>query len=116
MTSTQIRKPSVLLFMLAVGVVPTVGPLGVLKPAWTAHAAGSDDSFLAALKGKGINYESPETAIKSGHLVCEKLDSGEAPEQVANDIISKGKLDSYHAGFFVGVSIRAYCPNYAQQQ
>ena len=52
--------------------------------------------------------------MKSGHLVCDKLDGGEAPEQVANDIVQGGKLDSYHAGFFVGVSIRAYCPKYAQ--
>ncbi len=115
MTSTQMRKPSVLLFLLTVGVVPAAGLLGVLNLAPSAHAVGGDDSFLAAIKSKGINYESPDTAIKSGHLVCDKLDSGEAPEQVANDIITNGKLDSYHAGFFVGVSIRAYCPKYAQQ-
>ena len=116
MTSTQMRKPGLLLFLVTVGVVPAAGLLGVLNPAPTAHAAGGDDSFLAAIKGKGINYESPDSAIKSGHLVCDKLDGGEAPEQVANDIIQGGKLDSYHAGFFVGVSIRAYCPKYAQQQ
>jgi Protein of unknown function (DUF732) len=115
MTSTQMRKPSVLLFLLTVAVVPAAGLLGVLNLAPSAHAVGGDDSFLAAIKSKGINYESPDTAIKSGHLVCDKLDSGEAPEQVANDIIQNGKLDSYHAGFFVGVSIRAYCPKYAQQ-
>lgn len=115
MTSTQIRKPSLLRFLVTVGVLPAAGLLGVLSPAWTAHAAGSDDSFLAAIKGKGINYESPDSAIKSGHLVCDKLDGGEAPEGVANDIIQGGKLDSYHAGFFVGASIRAYCPKYAQQ-
>jgi hypothetical protein len=27
--------------------------------------------------------------------------------------LSSSTLDSYHAGYFVGVSIKAYCPKYA---
>lgn len=112
MTSTQIRKPARLLSLLAAGVVPAAGLFGVLGAAPAAQATASDDAFLAALRAKGINYESSDAAVASGHLVCKALDSGEAPEQVANDIINSSKLDSYHAGFFVGVSIKAYCPKY----
>ncbi|CQD19644.1 hypothetical protein BN000_04602 [Mycobacterium europaeum] len=112
MTRTQIRNPSLALLLSAAGVVPAVGLLGLLGPTATAHATATDDAFLAALTAKGINYESPETAIRSGHLVCQELDSGQAPEQVANDVMNNSHLDGYHAGYFVGVSIRAYCPKY----
>ncbi|MGD1173017.1 DUF732 domain-containing protein [Mycobacterium seoulense] len=115
MTRTQVRNPSLLVLLLAAGVVPAIGLLGELAAAPTAHATAADDAFLAALTAKGINYESPETAIRSGHLVCQQLESGEAPQQVANDVMSNSHLDGYHAGYFVGVSIRAYCPKYGAQ-
>jgi Protein of unknown function (DUF732) len=113
MTSTQIRKPTRLRSLLAAGIVPVAGLFGALGVAPAAQATASDDAFLAALKAKGINYESPDAAVTSGRLVCRELDSGESPEQVANDIINTSHLDSYHAGFFVGASIKAYCPKYA---
>lgn len=115
MTRTQIRNPSLLLLLMAAGVVPAAGLVGVLGATPAAHASAADDAFLAALTAKGINYESPETAIRSGHLVCQELESGEAPQQVANDVMTNSHLDGYHAGYFVGVSIRAYCPKYGAQ-
>jgi uncharacterized protein DUF732 len=113
LTSIQVRKPSRLLLLVVAGAAPMVGLLGPVGPAPTAHA--DDDAFLAALKAKNINYESPEAAINGGHLVCHELDLGATPEQVANDVINNGHLDAYHAGYFVGVSIRAFCPKYAAQ-
>ncbi len=113
MTSVDVRKPKSLLSLLATGVAPVVGLLGPLAPAHSAHADATDDAFLSALKAKGINYESPEAAINSGHTVCHDLDVGQTPEQVANDVLNSSHLDGYHAGYFVGVSIRAYCPKYA---
>ncbi len=115
MTRTQRRNPSLLLLLLAAGVAPAAGLLGALGAAPAVHATATDDAFLAALTAKGINYESPETAIRSGHLVCQELDSGIAAQQVANDVMTNGHLDGYHAGYFVGVSIRAYCPKYGAQ-
>ncbi len=112
MTSTHVRKPSALRALLATGVVPVVGLLGSLAVAPTAQADPNDDAFIAALEAKGITYESRQTAINSGHLVCHELDLGQTPEQVANDVLNSSHLDGYHAGYFVGVSIRAYCPNY----
>lgn len=113
MTTTQIRKPIGPLSLLAIGVAPVAGLLGVLAASATAHATSPDDAFLAALKAKGINYESPDAAVNSGHTVCHELDMGQSPEQVANSVLSSSTLDSYHAGYFVGVSIKAYCPKYA---
>jgi len=113
MTSTQIRKPGHLPSLLAGGVVAMVALLGLLAAAPSAHAdPNNDDAFVAALSAKGITYESRETAINSGHVVCHELDHGQTPEQVANDVLSSSHLDGYHAGYFVGVSIRAYCPKY----
>lgn len=113
MTSTQIRKPGRARSLLAIGAVPVAGLLGAMATPATAQATSADDAFLAALKAKGINFESPEAVVNSGHTVCHELDSGQTPEQVANNVLSSSSLDSYHAGYFVGVSIKAYCPKYA---
>jgi hypothetical protein len=113
MTTTQMRKPIRPLSLLATGVLPVAGLLGVLVASATAHATSADDAFLAALKAKGINYESPDAAVNSGHTVCHELEMGQSAEQVANSVLSGSTLDSYHAGYFVGVSIKAYCPKYA---
>ncbi len=115
MTSIQVRKLSALLSLLATGIAPVVGLPGPLAAIPSAHADANDDAFLAALKTKNINYESAEAAINSGHLVCHELDLGQTPEQVANDVLNSSHLDGYHAGYFVGVAIRAYCPKYAPQ-
>ncbi|MCA2243525.1 MULTISPECIES: DUF732 domain-containing protein [Mycobacterium] len=113
MTSTQMRKPGRARSLLAIGVAPVAGLLGALSTPASAHATSADEAFLAALKAKGINFESPEAVVNSGHTVCHQLDSGQTPEQVANNVLSSSSLDGYHAGYFVGVSIKAYCPKYA---
>lgn len=113
MTTTQMRKPNRLVSLLTIGIAPIAGLLGTLGTAATAHATNPDETFLAALKAKGINYESPDAAINSGHTVCHELDMGQTASQVANSVLTSSQLDSYHAGYFVGVAIKAYCPKYA---
>ena len=78
-----------------------------------ARADASDDAFLAALNGKGIHFGSPEKAFIAGHVVCDELSTGKTQNQVATTVMSNSDLDGYHAGFFVGASIRAYCPKHA---
>jgi hypothetical protein len=100
---------------LLAGPVPLVALLslvGVAAP--SAHADAIDDTFLSALKSKGINVASPQTAIIAGHEVCDELDLGRQPSDVANDVTKNSNLDGYHAGFFVGVSIAAFCPRHTQ--
>jgi hypothetical protein len=92
--------------------VALLRPLGASAP--IARADSIDDKFLAALRSQGITYQSAEAAIAAGHLVCTELDRGETPQQVAQDVMNISNLDPFHAGYFVGASIGAYCPNHAQ--
>lgn len=108
------RSPSPVRSLLA-SLVLLVALLSlVAEAAPTARADAVDDTFLSALKAKGINFASPQAAIIAGHEVCDELDLGRQPSDVANDVTKNSNLDGYHAGFFVGVSIAAFCPRHAQ--
>jgi Protein of unknown function (DUF732) len=87
-----------------------LGPFGAAVP--TARADPNDDKFITALQSQGITFQSPEAAIAAGHLVCTKLAQGETETQVAQDVINETDLDPYHAGYFVGASVGAYCPQF----
>lgn len=87
------------------------GPLGAAAP--TAHADAVDDAFTAALTSKGINFQSPQAAIIAGHEVCDEIGLGRTPVQVATDMTKNSNLDGYHAGYFVGLAMHAYCPQRA---
>lgn len=77
-----------------------------------ARADAGDDAFLGALQAKDIHYPSPAAAIAAAHEVCNELRRGVPPSQVASDVMGNSRLDGYHAGYFVGASMRAYCPQY----
>ena len=122
MRAASAHSPSRVLRVLAACVVLVVALLG--QPggaASTAHAdpADADAKFLAALTSQGITYSSPEVMIAAAHVACTELDRGETPGQVAQDVmnnkdvLTSSNLDAFHAGFFVGASIGAYCPKYA---
>jgi hypothetical protein len=91
-------------------VVAMLSVAGLESPA--AHADGTDDAFIKAVQSKGINFATPQAAIIAGHEVCDELDLGRAKSDVANDVMSSSNLDGYKAGYFVGVSVAAYCPRY----
>jgi hypothetical protein len=78
-----------------------------------AHADSVDASFLNALQSKQITFASGREAVIAGHQVCDALDGGRVSGDVANDVMQQSGLDGYHAGFFVGVSIAAFCPRHA---
>ncbi len=105
MSTTQVRSP---IFVL----VALLGLVVVASP--TAHADAVDTNFLQAISAKGINFASSQAAIVAGHKVCDELDQGRQAEDVANDVMTQSNLDGYHAGFFVGVSIAAFCPRHTQ--
>jgi hypothetical protein len=87
------------------------GAIGLAAP--IAHADTNDGKFLAAMKSEGItDHVSPQHAIEAAHAVCQKLDAGQTPTQVANDVLNSSSMPAYHAGFFVGASIKEYCPQY----
>ena len=111
----QVPSPSPLRSLLA-GLVlagALFSVVGVVAP--TAHADAVDRSnFLGALSSRGITFASGQAAIVAGHEVCNELDQGRQASDVANDVMTLTNLDGYHAGFFVGVSIAAFCPGHSQ--
>ena len=114
MTTIRMRSPIPVRSLLgglavAVTMLSVVGAVAVPS----AHADAVDTNFLVALKAKGINFASAQSAIIAGHEVCDELDLGRQPSDVASDVMKNNDLDDYHAGFFVGVSIAAFCPRYS---
>jgi hypothetical protein len=101
----QPRLAALLVLAAALGALVMAAP--------TAHADATDDAFLTALQAKGIHYGSPDKAIIAAHEVCNELDLGRTTAQVASDVMNNSTLSGYHAGYFVGASISAYCPKYA---
>ena len=112
----QVRSPGPLRSLLT-GLVLAFALLSLLAVAApTAHADYAVDSsnFLGALTSKGITFASRQSAIAAGHEVCDELDQGKQASDVGNDVMTQTNLDGYHAGFFVGVSIAAFCPRHSQ--
>lgn len=95
------------------GLVLVLAPLFVMAVAPPGARADSvDSSFLNALESKQITFASGQAAVIAGHQVCDALDGGRPSSEVANDVMQQSGLDGYHAGFFVGVSIAAFCPRH----
>jgi hypothetical protein len=112
----QVRSTSPLRSLLT-GLVLAFALLSVVAVAApTAHAdyAVESSNFLGALSSKGITFASRQSAIAAGHEVCDELDQGKQASDVGNDVMTQTNLDGYHAGFFVGVSIAAFCPRHSQ--
>ena len=110
---TKGHSPSPLQALLAglVLAVALLGVMGVAAPA--AHADAADGSnFVGAISAKGITFASGQAAVVAGHEVCDELDQGRQASDVASDLMKESNLDGYHAGFFVGVSIAAFCPRH----
>jgi Protein of unknown function (DUF732) len=100
--------------LLVAVAVALIGPLGAVS---TAHADTADNNFLAMLKSEGItDHISPQHAIDAAHTVCQKLDEGETPTAVANDVLNNSAMPAYHCGYFVGAAITAYCPQYTPEE
>ena len=85
-----------------------------LVSAASASADPSDDAFVAALANFGINIDGRDTVIAHGHAVCDGLDRGQDSSFLAMKLINDRQLDltSRQAGFFIGASVAAYCPQY----
>ena len=107
MSATQVRPPIFLLTVALLGLLTIASPM--------ARADAVDSNFLNALKAKGVTFASAQAAVQAGHQVCDNLDQGRATQDVANDVMQQSGLDGYHAGFFVGVSVAAFCPRHAGQ-
>jgi Protein of unknown function (DUF732) len=83
-----------------------------LVSAAPASADETDDAFVAALEKNGIDINDRNTAITMGHNVCAGLDKGRDSSVLILKVINDTNLSARQAGYFVGVSVAAYCPQY----
>lgn len=113
LATSQVRSSSPVKALFA-GLVMVIALFWVVEVAApTAHADAADSSsFLGALSSRGITFASGPAAILAGHEVCDELDQGGQASDVANNVMTRTNLDGFHAGFFVGVSIAAFCPRH----
>lgn len=77
-----------------------------------ASADQTDDVFVGALAKNGIVMPDPGTAISKGHAVCAGLDKGQDSSFLVMRLMKETNLSAKQAGFFVGVSVASYCPQY----
>lgn len=80
-----------------------------------AHASINDDAFIATLEKLDIPYGSAQAAIEAGHATCSLLDSGLDVVQVSAMLQTRADMSPHQADEFVGASVGAYCPQYADQ-
>lgn len=82
----------------------------------TAHADTTDQKFLTALEEQGIiDQSSAGHAIEAAHYVCARLDAGDTPLAVMQEVLSSSGLPEFHTGFFVAQSIYSYCPRHKDE-
>lgn len=90
--------------------------IGLLASAPSARADSTDQKFLSALQEQGIiDQTSASHAIEAAHFVCVRLDNGQSPGEVMQDVLQSSHLPEFHTGFFVAESIYAYCPRHKNE-
>ncbi len=80
-----------------------------------ASADAPDDAFLGALADNGIVMNDPGTAVAMARSVCAGLDKNQRSSVLAMKVMKEANLSARQAGFFVGASVSAYCPQYKGQ-
>jgi hypothetical protein len=83
-----------------------------LLSAAPASADPADDAFVAALAKDGIVINDRNTAIAIAHTMCAGLDKNEKSHVLALRLVKDTDLSLKQSGYFVGVSVSAYCPQY----
>jgi hypothetical protein len=88
---------------------------GALVSAAPASADQMDDAFVAALPQAGITMSDPGTAIGMARTMCAGLDSNQTVPVLALQVMRDTNFSPRQAGFFIGLSVAAYCPRYMGQ-
>lgn len=88
--------------------------LCVLAPlsAAPAGADSNDDGFIAAIAGQNIPVPDPNAAIQMGRNMCALFDQGTTRPLLVMKLMKDANLTARQAGFFLGASASAYCPQY----
>ncbi|WP_156690059.1 DUF732 domain-containing protein [Mycobacterium sp. Marseille-P9652] len=77
-----------------------------------ASADPVDDAVIAALSNYGISVDDPAGTIARAHAVCAALDRNQSASILAMKVLRETDMSPKQAGFFIGVSIAAYCPEH----
>lgn len=83
--------------------------LGVATP---AAADDTDDAFIANLAKGGITMPDNADAVGTAHMVCSNLDTNPTAPVLAFVLARDSFLSPRQAGYFVGLSVATYCPQY----
>jgi hypothetical protein len=83
-----------------------------LLSAAPASADPTDDAFVAALVKHGIVIHDRNNAIAMAHAACDAFDESENSNRLAMRVMNETDLSLKQSGYFVGVSVAAYCPQY----
>jgi Protein of unknown function (DUF732) len=81
---------------------------------WAAPASAdpNDGPFVDALAKDGIVFPDQNAAISMGHSVCAELDQSDKSSVLAMKLMKETALTMKQSGYFIGVAISAYCPQY----
>ena len=77
-----------------------------------APADQTDDAFIAALQNQGISLPDTNGAIQMARTVCALLGQGTTRPVLSLRVMNEENLSARQAGFFIGASTSAYCPQY----
>jgi Protein of unknown function (DUF732) len=88
--------------------------LSAAAPLFAAPASAdqTDDAFIAALAGQGIAMPDNNASIRMGRNMCALLDQGTTRPLLVMKLMKDANLSARQAGFFLGLSASAYCPQY----
>jgi len=91
-------------------------PLALATTTVTAVAAPvvaqpTDDDFIDVIQDEGIPFANGEDAIGLASAVCDYVDQGQGPAQVAVEISEPAGWTVEQSGTFVSAATRTYCPS-----
>ena len=78
-----------------------------------APADPNDAAFVDALAKGGVALPDDNAAIAMAHTVCAGLDQRAKTSLLAMKLMKDTDLSMKQSGYFIGVAISAYCPQYA---
>lgn len=80
----------------------------------TARPLTRDEKFVQIIHDRGIFlYAKDEQIVKTAKLGCEALDAGNSIQDLMTVTRESGGISAKDAGYFVGASVIAYCPQHA---
>ncbi len=97
-----------------VGATTAIAALSLATPA-TAAADETDQAFMRKLFVDGVNFATPDRAIKRAREVCDLFGQGLSPAGVHAKILADSAFSPRQTAVFMADAVQSYCPGYAGQ-